>query len=217
MGRLFDYTVFPLLLPFILLWLAAARVLSMAVPVLLYPLHLVLNRRLREALPFLPHLWRHEGWLLGGLLRLGFEASHTMNVARRFLTLPLRRRTPDFLVVGFPQSGSCSMSAYLKLHPCISGIDGLNYNEVRAVLWCGNGDEWVDGTSGDLPAGDPRPTQPSHPAATRTTSRPSATRVASSAGRWVGAGAPPPAPHTAPSSPPASRAGGWRRLSAPAR
>lgn len=57
------------------------------------------------AVPFIPQLWKQQGWLLGGLLRLGFEVTYTMNCVRRFLTLPLRRRVPDFYIVGFPKVG----------------------------------------------------------------------------------------------------------------
>jgi hypothetical protein len=52
-----------------------------------------------------------------------------MNVCRRFLTLPLRQKVPDFYVLGFPKAGTTSMAAYLKLHPAVSGLDGLSWHE----------------------------------------------------------------------------------------
>ena len=133
MGKLYDYTAFPLLLPFILLWLAAARVLSMLAPLLIFPT-ILLNRRLNAACPFIPHIFRQRGWLMGGLMRLGFETTYCMNVARRFLTIPLRRHTPDLYIVGFPKAGTTSKAAYLKLHPAIDGIDGLTWHEVGGWL-----------------------------------------------------------------------------------
>lgn len=77
MGRLFDYTVMPLLLPPLLLWLLAARLLSLLAPLLLFPLSISLNRRLVWACPFIPSIWAEKGWLLGRLMRLGFEYSYT--------------------------------------------------------------------------------------------------------------------------------------------
>ena len=129
MGKLFDYTLFPLLVPIILLWLAAARMLSIVSPFLILP-SVILNRRLNAACPFIPYIFRQRGWVVGGLMRLGFEATYCMNVVRRFLTLPLRRQVPAFYLVGFPKAGTTSMAAYLKVHPAISGIDGLTWHEV---------------------------------------------------------------------------------------
>ncbi|PRW56323.1 sulfotransferase [Chlorella sorokiniana] len=129
MGRLFDYVVMPLLLPFLLLWLLAARLLSLLAPILLFPLSITLNRRLVWACPFIPSIWAEKGWFQGSLMRLGFEYSYTANVVRRFLTLPLRRRVPDFYIVGFPKCGTTSMAAYLKLHPAVDGLDGLHWHE----------------------------------------------------------------------------------------
>lgn len=45
------------------------------------------------------------------------------------MTLPLRRRTPDFLIVGFAKAGTTSMANHLHRHPAISGIDGLTWHE----------------------------------------------------------------------------------------
>ncbi|KAL4457893.1 hypothetical protein ABPG75_012758 [Micractinium tetrahymenae] len=128
MGALFDYLVFPLFIPFILLWLLAARLLSFVAP-LLVPLTWSLAARLSWACPFIPRIWELNGWFKGTLMRMGFEWTYCMNVSRRFLTLPLRRRTADFYIVGFPKAGTTSMAAYLKLHPAIDGIDGLPWHE----------------------------------------------------------------------------------------
>ncbi|KAI3436813.1 hypothetical protein D9Q98_006223 [Chlorella vulgaris] len=128
MGKLFDFVVFPLLLPGILLWLLAARLLSLLAPFLVLPM-IILGRRLSWACPFIPFIWKQCGWFQGTLLRIGFEATYTMNVCRRFLTLPLRRRTPDFLIVGFAKAGTTSMANHLHRHPAISGIDGLTWHE----------------------------------------------------------------------------------------
>lgn len=45
MGRLFNYTIFPLLLPGICLWLLVARLLSFVAPLLVFPV-IMFNRRL---------------------------------------------------------------------------------------------------------------------------------------------------------------------------
>lgn len=70
MGHLFDYTVFPLALPFILLWCAIARLASIILPLTVVP-WIIINRRLSEAAPFIPFIWRQHGWLVGGALRIG--------------------------------------------------------------------------------------------------------------------------------------------------
>lgn len=54
--------------------------------------------------PFIPHIWRAQGSLKGSCLRLAFEATYTVNVLRRLLTLPIRPHLPDFYIVGFPVS-----------------------------------------------------------------------------------------------------------------
>ena len=77
MARLFDYTVMPLLLPFLLLWLLAARLLSLLAPLLLPPLSIALNRKLVWACPIIPSIWAEKGWFKGNLMRLGFEYSYT--------------------------------------------------------------------------------------------------------------------------------------------
>jgi len=119
MGAFFDYAVFPLLLPFILLWLLAARLVSALAP-LCFPLTIMLSRRLYWACPFIPCIWRQRGWFLGGIMKVGFEWTYCMNVARRFLTLPLRRRTPDFFIVGFPKaSRERSGDRYAPGHLCV--------------------------------------------------------------------------------------------------
>lgn len=82
MGRVFDYTVMPVLLPFIGLWVAAAKLLSLVLPLLLWPVAVMLNNRLEWALPFLPHIWKSCGWLTGGALRLGFRYAYAANVCR---------------------------------------------------------------------------------------------------------------------------------------
>ncbi|GAB4823377.1 hypothetical protein N2152v2_010423 [Parachlorella kessleri] len=86
MGRLFDYVVFPLLLPLVLAWLLLARALSLLSPFL--------------------DIYRQRGPVNGALLRLGFEVNYCINTVRRFLTLPLRPYTPDFYIVGFPTNGA---------------------------------------------------------------------------------------------------------------
>ena len=71
----FDYLVFPLLLPFICLWLLAARALSLVVPIF-WPQTAMLARRLEWAVPFIPSIYAQRGRVLGGLIRFGFEFTY---------------------------------------------------------------------------------------------------------------------------------------------
>lgn len=47
-----------------------------------------------------------QNFFVGWCMRVGFEFNYCANVCRRLLTLPLRRRAPDFLIVGFPKCGA---------------------------------------------------------------------------------------------------------------
>lgn len=77
MGKAFDYLVFPLLIPFIVLWLLAARALSILAPFLIFPA-LTLKSRLYWCLPFTPCIWKQYG-LAGKFMEVGFLGSYTMN------------------------------------------------------------------------------------------------------------------------------------------
>ncbi len=57
-----------------------------------------------------------------------FDGTYTMNIVRRFMTLPLRRNVPDVYILGFPKCGTTALAQYLMQHPAISGIDGLPYD-----------------------------------------------------------------------------------------
>lgn len=123
-----DYLVFPFFLPFIAIWLLLARILSLLAPFLIFP-SLILAKRLNWAVPVAPVLWR-ERRLRGFFQRIGFEATYCMNVARRFLTLPLRPYTPHFYVLGFPKCGTQAMAEYLLQHPGMSALDGLPWHPI---------------------------------------------------------------------------------------
>lgn len=72
----------------------------LAVPLLISG---VAVRRLHWAVPFLPALWRHNGPVRGEIvMALVFHYCYCWNLARRFLTLPLRPHLPAFYIVGFP-------------------------------------------------------------------------------------------------------------------
>jgi hypothetical protein len=76
MGKLFDYTVFPLLLPLVLLWLLVARVLSLISPFLVAP-SVLLAKRLYWAIPFIE---ASKGLPAGlGVVALGQFATKTRN------------------------------------------------------------------------------------------------------------------------------------------
>ena len=77
----FDTLVFPLLVPFILAWLALARLLSMLAPLLIFPSFVFLPP-LYRALPFLRGVWRQRG-PSGLFMKLGFDANYLMNITRR--------------------------------------------------------------------------------------------------------------------------------------
>lgn len=121
----FDYIGFPLLLPFICIWLLFARIISLVSPLTVIP-SLILSKRLYWAVPLGPHVWRERGTLA----RIGFEATYCMNVVRRFLTLPLRRYTPHTYIIGFPKCGTTALATYLLRHPAIASIDGLPWHPV---------------------------------------------------------------------------------------
>ena len=124
---LVDYVLIPLSLPVILVWLAVARVVSFAVGMLVLPPYLM-SRRLYWAVPIARTAWQVKPKWSGLFQRLGFESAYCMNMARRFLTLPLRRNVPDVYILGFPKCGTTALAQYLMQHPAISGIDGLRYD-----------------------------------------------------------------------------------------
>ena len=124
---LVDYVLIPLSLPVILVWLAVARVVSFAVGMLVLPPYLM-SRRLYWAVPIARTAWQVKPKWSGLFQRLGFESAYCMNMARRFLTLPLRRNVPDVYILGFPKCGTTALAQYLMQHPAISGIDGLPYD-----------------------------------------------------------------------------------------
>lgn len=102
-ASLLDYTIIPLLLPFVGLWWLLAFLAGWVLTFTIIPSAL-LAQRLYWACPFIPHIWGQCGPVRGILVRIGFEASYCINVVTRFLTLPLRRQLPAFHIVGFPVS-----------------------------------------------------------------------------------------------------------------
>jgi len=116
-------------LPFILLYLALAYVISIVLTLLYIPRYIVV-RRLYWACPFIPAIWKQRpGWLSSFLLRTGFEMAYSINVFRRILTAPIRNEVPSCFILGFPKSGTTSLSNLLKLHPDVRGIDGVPLHE----------------------------------------------------------------------------------------
>ena len=99
---LVDLVLIPLTLPLVLAWLAAARVLSLLAPLAVVPL-LVARHHLRWACPFVGTMFAARGAWRGRALQLGLEWAYTVNVVRRFLTLPLRRELPSLYIAGFPK------------------------------------------------------------------------------------------------------------------
>ncbi|KAG2433221.1 hypothetical protein HXX76_008291 [Chlamydomonas incerta] len=92
----------------------------------------VLAQRLYWACPFIPHIWARLGPVAGTAARLGFEASHCINILTRLLTLPLRPHLPSFYILGFPKCGTTSLAEHLKSHPGLSATAGLPYHEALA-------------------------------------------------------------------------------------
>lgn len=125
----FDYFIFPLLLPFIALWLLLARILSFVAPFTIVPT-IILAKRLNWAVPVAPVIWKERGFYRGFWQRVGFEATYCMNVVRRFLTLPLRPYTPHFYILGFPKCGTPVLASYLTQHPGFRALDGLPWHPV---------------------------------------------------------------------------------------
>lgn len=103
-ASILDYTIIPLILPFVGLWWLVAFIAGWLATFAIIPSAL-LAQRLYWACPFIPHIWGQFGPVRGFLVRIGFEASYCINVTTRFLTLPLRRQLPAFHIVGFPVSG----------------------------------------------------------------------------------------------------------------
>jgi len=114
-------------MPFLVLWLFLARVISFITGLLVLPPYMT-SKSLYWAIPIARSAWRVKPKFTGLLQRLGFESVYCMNITRRFLTLPLRRNVPDVYILGFPKCGTTAMAQYLLQHPAISGIDGLPYD-----------------------------------------------------------------------------------------
>lgn len=100
MGKLVDYVAMPLFLPCIGLWYLMAYLLAILGTMLIFP-GVLLAQRLYWCCPFIPYIWKGYG-PFGNYLRVAFEASYCINVLKRLLTLPLRKKLPDFYIVGFP-------------------------------------------------------------------------------------------------------------------
>lgn len=128
-SKLVDFVAIPLGLPLIACWLLLAKLISILSPFLVFP-SLLLAKRLYWAVPFAPYALAQQGKWRGRILRVGFEATYCMNVVRRLLTLPLRTRVPDFYICGFPKAGTTTLANYLREHPQLSGLDGLEWHEV---------------------------------------------------------------------------------------
>lgn len=122
-----DYVTMPLSMPILLLWLLVARVISLLLPLLVVP-SLLTARTLYWAVPIARTAWKIKPGFKGFIQRMGFEATYCMNITRRFLTLPLRRRVPDVFILGFPKCGTTALAQYLMQHPAISGVDGLAWD-----------------------------------------------------------------------------------------
>ncbi|GMH40491.1 hypothetical protein BSKO_08395 [Bryopsis sp. KO-2023] len=128
MGKLFQYLGMPCLLPFIFLWYVLAYVAAILMTMTVVP-SVLLAKRLYWAVPFIPHIWKAQGPVLGNYMKISFEASYCINVLKRMLTLPLRRQLPEFYIVGFPKAGTTSLANHLKTHPAIDGLAGLPWHE----------------------------------------------------------------------------------------
>ncbi|KXZ54517.1 hypothetical protein GPECTOR_4g582 [Gonium pectorale] len=117
-----------LVMPLLMLWCVAAFGIAWMLTFTIVPSY-VLAQRLYWACPFIPHIWRRLGPVAGTAARLGFEASHCINVLTRLLTLPLRPHLPSFYILGFPKCGTTSLAEHLKSHPGLSATAGLPYHE----------------------------------------------------------------------------------------
>ena len=120
----YDYVLFPVLLPLCLVYLLLARIVSIVLPLFILPAYLI-ARPFYWAVPLARAAFDTQQPVY---VRWGFEGVYAMNVIRRFLTLPLRRKVPDVYILGFPKCGTTALAQYLMQHPAISGIDGLPYD-----------------------------------------------------------------------------------------
>lgn len=115
-------------LPLLLVWLLAARLISMVIPLLIVP-SLITAKTFYWCMPMAKALFSHQDSAVKGfLMRIGFEGTYCMSVWRRWLTLPLRRSLPDFYILGFPKCGTTAMASYLMQHPAVRGLDGLQWD-----------------------------------------------------------------------------------------
>lgn len=97
--RLFKCCVWAPLLPLVALWMLAARLLALALPALFFPLTFWYTRSAAATLDVAPR----------GPVSLAFRYSHAVGAVYLFLTQPLRRRTPDFYLIGFPVAGTATL------------------------------------------------------------------------------------------------------------
>jgi hypothetical protein len=67
--------------PLVCLWVFLSYIVGAVAALLVVP-SVFFAKRLYWACPFIPFVWRYNGWLRGTLMRLGFEATYCMNVAR---------------------------------------------------------------------------------------------------------------------------------------
>ena len=102
MRRAAALTLYFAVAPFLLIYYVVAFALGSIAAGLILP-RLWLASHMYWSCPFVPVVFKNQG-ARGKLLRIGIEVSYTLNVVKRFVTLPLRRSLPAFYIAGFPVS-----------------------------------------------------------------------------------------------------------------
>ncbi|WPT17529.1 hypothetical protein PSENEW3_00005532 [Picochlorum sp. SENEW3] len=114
-------------LPFACIWLLIARIVSFIAPFFIVP-SLMTASTFYKCIPFAKSIFSTEKQPRGFFMRIGFEATYCMNVIRRYLTLPMRKRLPDVYILGFPKCGTTALATYLLRHQGVVGLDGLPWD-----------------------------------------------------------------------------------------
>lgn len=109
---------------------AVSAILAILLAVAYIPRYIIV-KRMYWAVPFAAHVFRPNfGWVGGFFVRQAFEFLYSVNVLRRLISSPFRRRLPDLYILGFPKSGTTSLANHLRDHPAMLGVDGIPFHDV---------------------------------------------------------------------------------------
>lgn len=110
MQRTTAFLLYVAVAPLLVIYFFVAYALGTVAAFLIWP-RVWLAGQMYWSCPFVPMVFKKQG-ARGKPLRIGFEVSYTLNVVKRFVTLPLRRALPAFYITGFPVSLSQLVCRY---------------------------------------------------------------------------------------------------------